>query len=51
MIITKANEFVSKIRDRMPALLTPYQFDGWLSGRGVEVLAPCRYGCGQCRGG
>ena len=24
----------------MPALLTPYQFDGWLSGSaGVEVLA------------
>ena len=41
MIITKANEVVSKIHDRMPALLTPYQSDGWLSGSaGVEVLAP-----------
>ncbi|MGB6584454.1 MAG: SOS response-associated peptidase [Pseudolabrys sp.] len=41
MVITTANEFVSKIHDRMPALLTPYQFDGWLSGSaGVEVLAP-----------
>ena len=40
MVITTANEFVSKIHDRMPALLTPYQFDGWLSGSaGVEVLA------------
>jgi putative SOS response-associated peptidase YedK len=32
MIITTANEFVGKIHDRMPALLTPYQFDSWLSG-------------------
>ena len=27
MIITTANEFVGKIHDRMPALLTPYQFE------------------------
>ena len=40
MVITTANEFVSKIHDRMPALLTSYQFDGWLSGSaGAEVLA------------
>ena len=32
MIITEANDFVRKIYDRMPALLTPYQFDPWLSG-------------------
>ena len=27
MIITTANDFVGKIHDRMPALLTPYQFE------------------------
>jgi putative SOS response-associated peptidase YedK len=41
MIITTANEFVGKIHDRMPALLTPYQFDSWLSGgAGRELLGP-----------
>lgn len=39
MIITTANDFVSKIHNRMPALLTPYQFDEWLSGSaGSELL-------------
>jgi putative SOS response-associated peptidase YedK len=41
MIITAANEFVSKIHDRMPALLTPFQFDAWLAGSaGLELLVP-----------
>ena len=41
MIITTANEFLSKIHDRMPALLTPYQFDAWLAGSaGLELLMP-----------
>jgi len=41
MIITTANDFVGKIHDRMPALLTPYQFDSWLSGgAGPELLRP-----------
>ena len=41
MIITEANKLVSKIHDRMPVLLTPYQFDAWLSGSaGPEVLKP-----------
>ncbi len=41
MIITGANELVSKIHDRMPALLTPFQFDAWLSGSGgPELLMP-----------
>jgi putative SOS response-associated peptidase YedK len=41
MIITAANEFVSKVHDRMPALLTPYQFDAWLTGAGgLELLMP-----------
>lgn len=32
---------MSKIHDRMPVLLTPYQFDAWLTGdAGVEVLSP-----------
>jgi putative SOS response-associated peptidase YedK len=55
MIITTANEFVGKIHDRMPALLTPYQFDSWLSaGRarsrsGPGIRGHCR--CIRCRGG
>lgn len=41
MIITTANELVGKIHDRMPALLTPYQFNSWLSGgAGSELLRP-----------
>ena len=41
MIITEANKLVAKIHDRMPVLLTPYQFDGWLTGTaGAEVLEP-----------
>ncbi len=41
MIITAANEFVSKVHDRMPALLTPFQFDAWLAGStGLELLVP-----------
>jgi putative SOS response-associated peptidase YedK len=41
MIITEPNNFVAKIHDRMPALLTSEQFDPWLSGKaGVEVLKP-----------
>ena len=41
MIITAANDFVSIIHDRMPALLTPDQFSPWLSGAaGTEVLRP-----------
>ena len=41
MIITTANEFVRQIHDRMPPLLTPYQFDSWLSGgAGLELLRP-----------
>src|SRR5262249_50944806 len=41
VIITTTNEFVGKIHDRMPAPLTPYQFDSWLSGgAGPELLRP-----------
>jgi putative SOS response-associated peptidase YedK len=41
MIITEPNAFVSEGHDRMPALLTPDQFDHWLSGEmGVEELKP-----------
>jgi putative SOS response-associated peptidase YedK len=35
MIITTANEFVGKIHYRMPALLTPYQFDSPLNERNL----------------
>jgi putative SOS response-associated peptidase YedK len=32
MLITNANELASKIHDRMPVLLQPNDFDGWLTG-------------------
>ena len=54
MMITTANEFVSKVHNRMPALLTPYQFDAWLSGSaGLELLMPWAQRslqCGRYRG-
>ena len=41
MLITNANELASKIHDRMPALLQPKDFDGWLTGTaGAELLKP-----------
>jgi putative SOS response-associated peptidase YedK len=41
MIITEPNDFVAKVHDRMPVLLTEKQFDPWLSGEaGVELLKP-----------
>jgi putative SOS response-associated peptidase YedK len=41
MIITKPNEFVAEVHDRMPVLLTEDQFTSWLSGEaGKEVLKP-----------
>ena len=55
MIITTANELVGKIHNRMPALLTPYQFNSWLSGgAGSELLRPWDQGhcrCLRCREG
>jgi putative SOS response-associated peptidase YedK len=32
MIITKPNDFVAEVHDRMPVLLMPDQFEHWLSG-------------------
>jgi putative SOS response-associated peptidase YedK len=41
MIITTANEFVSKIHDRMPVLLQPKDFDAWLTAHArTERLRP-----------
>jgi putative SOS response-associated peptidase YedK len=41
MVITRPNDFVSEVHDRMPALLTEKQFDQWLSGEaGTEILKP-----------
>ncbi len=41
MIITVANEYVSKIHDRMPVLLQQKDFDIWLTGKaGIELLKP-----------
>ena len=39
MIITNANELASKVHDRMPVLLSPDEFEPWLSGQaGTEIL-------------
>lgn len=41
MIVTNANALAAKIHDRMPVLLQPKQFEGWLtSAAGTEVLRP-----------
>lgn len=41
MIITKPNNFVTEVHDRMPVLLMPEQFDQWLRGdMGVRELKP-----------
>jgi hypothetical protein len=41
MIITEPNKTAAKIHDRMPVLLTPNQFEPWLSGKaGTEILKP-----------
>jgi putative SOS response-associated peptidase YedK len=39
MIITNANELASKVHDRMPVLLSPDEFEPWLSGHAeAEIL-------------
>ena len=41
MIITKPNDFVAEVHDRMPVLLTEKDFEPWLSGEvGLELLRP-----------
>jgi len=41
MIVTAANALAAKIHNRMPVLLQPKQFDGWLTGKaGTEILRP-----------
>ena len=41
MIITEPNEVAAKVHDRMPVLLSPNQFEHWLSGKaGTEILRP-----------
>ena len=41
MIITKPNNFVAEVHDRMPVLLTEKNFEPWLSGgAGTELLLP-----------
>jgi putative SOS response-associated peptidase YedK len=45
MIITEPNPFVAQYHDRMPVLLQPDQFDGWMSGEaGKEILVPAADG-------
>ena len=41
MIIGEPNRFVGEVRDRMPAILEPRQFEPWLSGEaGLKLLKP-----------
>lgn len=41
MIVTEPNAIAAEIHNRMPVLLTPDQFEPWLSGKaGVEYLKP-----------
>jgi putative SOS response-associated peptidase YedK len=41
MIITEPNNFVAKVHDRLPVLLTEKDFEPWLSGSaGLELLKP-----------
>ena len=41
MMITEPNKTAAKIHDRMPVLLSPNQFEPWLSGKaGMEILKP-----------
>jgi putative SOS response-associated peptidase YedK len=41
MIITKANDFVGEVHDRMPVLLQPADFDAWLgASAGLVMLKP-----------
>jgi putative SOS response-associated peptidase YedK len=41
MIIGEANKVVAEVRDRMPVILEPRQFESWLSGEaGLKLLNP-----------
>ena len=41
MVVTTANALAGKVHDRMPVLLQPQDFDGWLAGTtGTELLKP-----------
>ena len=45
MLITNGNDLASKIHDRMPVLLQPSNFDGWLADNaGSELLKPAANG-------
>lgn len=37
ILTVAANETVASVHDRMPAILPPHHFDGWLDTRGVPV--------------
>jgi len=46
IITTDANDLVAQLHDRMPAILTPDEYDRWLEPAGaegelVELLRPC----------
>ena len=48
-VITEANEFVGELHDRMPVILEPEQFQGWLTGEaGLDLLKPAANDVLQC---
>ena len=41
MIVTRANTLAAKVHDRMPVMMQPRDFEGWLEGLGgTELLRP-----------
>jgi putative SOS response-associated peptidase YedK len=41
MVVTNANALAGKVHNRMPVLLQPQDFDGWLAGTtGTDILKP-----------
>ena len=44
IVVTTANALAGKVHDRMPVLLQPQDFDGWLAGTtGTELLKPAQH--------
>jgi putative SOS response-associated peptidase YedK len=48
MIITKPNDFVAEVHDRMPVVLEAKDFAAWLDEGGTILLRPAGNGVLQC---
>jgi putative SOS response-associated peptidase YedK len=40
IITTDANQYLSKVHDRMPVIISPNEYDTWLNEGGEEMLKP-----------